>query len=85
MNKLRVSIVVGLSVVALSATPAMATAPRASCVGQALSVFGPSSGREIGQQISFEARNPETIGAPTFGAGVSFVAHADGTDCPEEG
>ena len=85
MRKLRASIVVGLSALATSATPAMAVSPQASCVGQALSMYGPAFGRDLGQQISFEARNPETIGAPTFGAGVSFVAHADRTGCPEEG
>jgi hypothetical protein len=66
------------------ASPAAAASTGASCVGQALSAFGPAFGSDLGHQIAFEAQNPETVGGATLGAVVSFVAQADRSACPQE-
>ena len=66
------------------AVPASGAPSGASCVGQALSVFGPTFGSDLGAQIAFEARNPDTIGGGNFGEVVSSVARADRQACPGE-
>jgi len=69
---------------AISAIPAEAASPTASCPGQELSALGPVLGSDLGAFIAFEARNPELEGRPNFGDEVSEFAHADRGDCPEE-
>jgi hypothetical protein len=65
--------------------PALAASPSASCVGQALSVYGPAFGADIGAQISLEARDPEAfLGTANLGRWTAGFAQADRAACPEE-
>ena len=84
MNTRRWVIGLGAAVVLGSPLAADAAAPAASCVGQALSVFGPAFGSSLGQQVAFEAQHPEVLGAPNLGAAVAGLTQADRADCPEE-
>jgi hypothetical protein len=74
-----------LTVVIGGSAPAHAASPGASCVGQALSVYGPAFGADLGEQISLEARDPEAfLGTVNLGAWTAGFAQADRADCPEE-
>lgn len=64
------------------AAPAQASSPTASCIGQQLSVYGPTYGVLLGQAVSYEARNPQVIGVDRLGQWVSGAALSDRPDCP---
>jgi hypothetical protein len=85
MRKIRLALVVGAMMTAVPALPVQAASPNASCPGQELSILGPALGSQLGEAISFEARNPEFEGRKSFGEEVRSLAHADRAACPEEG
>lgn len=78
--------IIGIGAVAAVAlpVPAQASAKAASCIGQQLSVLGPTFGAELGAAVSFEARNPEVLGVQHLGAWTSQTARADRSACPVE-
>jgi len=81
--RIRTMIVAGGLVTALAgAAPALASSPTASCLGQQLSVYGPTYGAELGHAVAFEARNPAVIGVDRLGEWVSGAALSDRTACP---
>ncbi|MEX0985116.1 MAG: hypothetical protein WD096_08705 [Actinomycetota bacterium] len=74
-----------LGLVIAGAVPAQASSGAASCIGQALSTFGPAYGAALGAQIAYEAHNAGTIfGTRNLGAAVGAIAQADRAACPEE-
>lgn len=62
--------------------PAQASSPTASCIGQQLSVFGPAYGAQLGAAVSYEARNPEVLGASNLGGWTSVAAQSPLDSCP---
>jgi len=81
--KARVWIVgVGTVAVFALAAPAEASSPTASCIGQQLSVYGPSYGAELGAAVSFEARNPSVLGTSNLGGWVDVAARTPRDACP---
>jgi len=81
--KARVWIVgVGTVAVLALAAPAEASSPTASCIGQQLSVYGPSYGAELGAAVSFEARNPSVLGTSNLGGWVDVAARSPRDACP---
>jgi len=73
---------VGTVTVLALAAPAEASSPTASCIGQQLSVYGPSYGSELGAAVSFEARNPSVLGTSNLGGWVSVAARSPRDACP---
>jgi hypothetical protein len=76
--------IVGLGTVAVlaMAAPAQASTPTASCIGQQLSVYGPTFGADLGAAVSFEARNPSVLGTSNLGGWVSVAARSPQDACP---
>jgi hypothetical protein len=78
--------IVGIGTVAVlaSAAPARASSPAASCIGQQLSVYGPSFGADLGAAVSFEARDPGVLGTSNLGGWTSAAARSARDACPVE-
>lgn len=76
--------IVGIGALAALASPApvLASSPTASCIGQQLSVYGPSYGAELGAAVSYEARNPEVLGTTNLGGWTNVAARAARDACP---
>jgi len=62
--------------------PAQASSPTASCIGQQLSVYGPTYGAELGEAVSYEARNPVVLGSSNLGGWVNVAARSPRDACP---
>jgi len=76
--------IVGIGMVLTLAlpAPAHASAPTASCIGQQLSVYGPTYGADLGAAVSYEARNPEVLGTSNLGGWVDVAARSPRDACP---
>ena len=84
MRNIRLAAVIGSLMLPLSALPAEAASPTASCPGQELSAIAPLLHADLGAFVAFEARNPELEGWSSFGEEIDAFAHVDRGDCPEE-
>ena len=73
---------IGAMAVLAMAAPAQASSPTASCIGQQLSVYGPTYGAELGAAVSFEARNPSVLGTSNLGGWTSVAARSPRDACP---
>jgi hypothetical protein len=73
---------VGVASILAVATPAEASSPTASCIGQQLSVYGPTYGADLGAAVSYEARNPQVLGTSNLGGWTSGAARAPRDACP---
>ena len=76
--------IVGIGAIAVlaMAAPAEASSPTASCLGQQLSVYGPTYGAELGAAVSFEAQNPSVLGTANLGGWTSVAARSPRDACP---
>jgi hypothetical protein len=73
-----------LSVAGLALAPSAASDanPNASCAGQFTASVAPQSAGFVGENVSFEARNPEVVGTTAFGSLISTVATTPHDACP---
>jgi hypothetical protein len=83
-TKRRLVTLCAVSVFALSfAGGAAADAnPNASCAGQFTASVAPQSAGFVGENVSFEAQNPEVVGTTAFGLFISTVATTPHNACP---
>jgi hypothetical protein len=72
----------GVASILAAAAPAQASSPTGSCIGQQLSVYGPTYGAELGAAVSYEARNPQILGTSNLGGWTSVAARAPRDACP---
>jgi hypothetical protein len=81
--KLR-NLIIGIGAVAALAlpVPAQASSPTASCIGQQLSVYGPTFGADLGGAVSYEARNPDVLGTSNLGGWTNVAARSARDACP---
>lgn len=70
-----------MAVLAMAA-PAEASSSTASCLGQQLSVYGPTYGAGLDAAVSFEAQNPSVLGTSNLGGWTSVAARSPRNACP---
>jgi hypothetical protein len=73
---------IGAMAVLAMAAPAGASSSTASCLGQQLSVYGPTYGAGLGAAVSFEAQNPSVLGTSNLGGWTSVAARSPRNACP---
>jgi hypothetical protein len=76
-------VVLGIACLAgLTFSASVGANPNAACTGQFSMSVAPQSAGFVGENVSFEAQNPEVVGATAFGRFISTVATAPHDECP---